>query len=67
MIKENEEQKTKTFKFNNDKIKLGINTCLKKSIKPEILINEIKKMESDLIIKKNKKLNYKMSLVNKSL
>ena len=31
-----------------DKIKSGINICLKKSIKPEVLIAEIKKIETDL-------------------
>jgi|GEM_PF-935680 len=31
--------------YNEDKVKFGKNICLKKTIKPEILINEIKKIE----------------------
>ena len=31
--------------FDKNRIKLGIKICLKKTIKPEILINEIKKIE----------------------
>ena len=33
--------------YNKDNLKFGINICLKKTIKPEMLINEIKKIESD--------------------
>ena len=33
--------------YNKDNLKFGINICLKKTIKPEMLINEIKKIESN--------------------
>ena len=32
--------------YNKDKLKFGINICLQKTITPEMLINEIKKIES---------------------
>ena len=35
-------------KYNKDNLKFGINVCLKKTIKPEILIDEIRKIEFEI-------------------